>query len=83
MASCSTTSNTPTNLTKEGKIWCSASSRTTEQQELANLKLNLIHVHVENIPNSGIIVYTDGSSLGNPGLAGAGYYIKFPAAASI
>ena len=35
---------------------------------------------IDNIPNTDIIVYTDGSSLGNPGPAGAGYYIKFPAA---
>ena len=55
----------------------SASSRTAEQQELANrYATNLI----DNIPNTDIIVYTDGSSLGNPGPAGAGYYIKFPAA---
>ena len=34
---------------------------------------------IDNIPNTDIIVYTDGSSIGNPGPAGAGYYIKFPA----
>ena len=60
---------------RKAKGYGNANNRTKEQAAAAK-------DYVERILNSvtpdDIVIYTDGSSLGNPGPAGAGAYIRYP-----
>ena len=59
---------------KASSKYGSASSRTPQQKELA---LNDATHLIEHLPKHAIIVYSDGSALGNPGPAGAGAVITY------
>jgi ribonuclease HI len=61
-------------LTRPASRFGSAGSRTKEQKDNA---WKYFYAVQERIPTNAITVYTDGSSLGNPGPAGAGAWARF------
>jgi ribonuclease HI len=60
--------------TNSSSKYGSASCRSQQQKDLALTDASNL---VNNLPPHSIVIYTDGSALGNPGPAGAGAYITY------